>query len=115
MPPVGAYVRAFSVMAERTTMSDHSPGYLEPDDQSRQNAVVRLRAAVASGTCGHGRCDGEPVSTNGTRSPAATSKCAVWWKSRPSTGTGVAKRTAYGPATNVVVPSMARTHGRMLP
>ena len=43
-PPVGAYVRAFSVMSERTTGSSQSPSYWHRSDQSRHHVSVSSMA-----------------------------------------------------------------------
>ena len=115
MPPVGAYVSALRVISDRRTASPHSPSYFSDCIQVSQYASVDSSSVSASTASGTPRCEGEYVSTNGTRSPARTVNSARVVKSRLSSSTGVLSATASGPATARSCPSTRRTHGTIRP
>ena len=61
MPPVGAYVSAFSIMSERWTTSRHRPEIgLDCAFQSRQNVSVSASATSGSMPPAASWCDGIP-------------------------------------------------------
>src|SRR5207249_10799917 len=116
MPPVGAYVSAFSVMSERATASGSgSPEGSAPDDQSSHHAAVSSRSARASRGSGGGSCEGCHVSTNGTRSPGTTSNSATVVSPTPRVSTGVRKQSASGPAMADSESSRRNTQGTTRP
>src|SRR5260370_41082406 len=65
MPPVGAYVRALSVISDRITASCQGPSAVHFPVQSRQKASVASRAVVGSLGAGGGRRDEEYGSKDG--------------------------------------------------
>ena len=65
---------------------------------------------------GGSRCDGNHVSTNGTRSPGSAVNSATVLMFSPRTSTGVLNATASGPAIAIRVSSSSRrTHGTIEP
>ena len=72
IPPVGAWVSAFSVRSERPTASPQRPPWPGSAwaDHCDHHSVVSATAATASSGGGEGSCDGCHASTNGTTSPA---------------------------------------------
>ena len=116
IPPVGAYVSAFSVTSDRSTASAHSPFDWLRAVQSLQNAAVASRASASLIDCGGARCDGPWVITKGTVAPASTSNSATVVRSLPVSVTGVRSVTMSGPAMARQVASGRRlTHGIVRP
>jgi hypothetical protein len=74
MPPVGAYVRAFSVIRERITASRYGPWYVQCSTHSRQKSSVACSEASGSGSAGGCLCEGSQEIVNAIRSPGATVK-----------------------------------------
>src|SRR4051812_22728162 len=108
IPPVGAKVRALSVINERRTASDHCPALLQVADHSPQNRSVCSKAAYASGSSGAGKWEGTCVSVKGTSSPAPTTNSPEVLKSFPERSTGAFKKSDCGPATALRVSSLIR-------
>jgi hypothetical protein len=112
MPPVGAYVSAFSVSSERRT-SGSSVSQLRI--HARHHSHVSFTAADASTGAGSATCDGYQVMTNGTSSPGPTANLARVVRFSPYTGTPESIRTASGPATARRYSRIRRTHGTTWP
>src|SRR5690242_6626248 len=107
-----------SVMSERLTASDQTPGADDLPDQSLQNFVVFSSATAASIGAGRSRWEGEWVRTNGTDVPASTSKEARVFNPSPRREIGVRSTAMSGPATARIpfFPSGRRvTHGTDAP
>src|SRR4051794_6999921 len=115
MPPVGAYVSAFSVMSERSTSSRQAPRYVHLAVHSRHHATESAIAASASSGTGDGRCDGCQTITNGAFSPSWTVNVAVVVRSWPRVLTGVKRQSELGPATARRAPSRLTTQGTTEP
>ncbi len=115
MPPEGAYVSALRVIAERSTVSCHMPSYRDWRDQCFHHFTVRSTARKGSMIFGGFSYDGNPVSVNGTFSPARTVNSALWRMSAPSSAIVLVSRNAFGPATIRTCPSMLRTQGTTVP
>ena len=64
MPPVGAYVRALSVISDRMTASRYGPRYVHAAAQPDQNTLVCSSASSALMHGSGARCDCFQVSTN---------------------------------------------------
>ena len=117
IPPVGAYVSAFSTVNERWSRSRHScgSGTLQRAFHSRQKLSVSASATSASMRAGSGSCDGYHVSAKGTRSPSSIVNSETVRMFSPRVCAGVRKQSASGPATACRVSSTRRTHGTMWP
>jgi hypothetical protein len=115
MPPVGAYVSAFSVTSERRTTSSQRPVWAHRAAHSLQKASVSRRAISASTGSGATSLDGNQARTKGTRSPSSTVKVAYVLESLSSSATGVRSETPSGPAIPRSPPSSSRIHGAMDP
>src|SRR3954453_18166356 len=118
IPPVSKCARAFSVMAERKTASDHSPppSAVCGSDQSCQNFVTVSRTVLASMGPGIGQYEGDQVSEKGTSSPSLTRNSATVAIPSPRTSAGVVSVNRSGPATAGARPSVRRgTHGTTEP
>ena len=94
IPPVGAYVSAFSVKSERCTTSAYGPSSTTDADHAVQWASVRWSAASASGDDSRGVWDGDHVRTKGTVSPSWTVNSAIVFKPSPRRSTGLVTRDA---------------------
>jgi len=81
----------------------------------RHHRTVDRSARSASTLSGAVTCDGCHASTNGTRSPGATTKSATVVIPAPRVATGVRRYTASGPAIAVSEPSARRTQGTVEP
>ena len=82
-----------------------------PARRSRsRRAPPRGRSPPASSSC-----DGNHVSTNGTRSPSSTTNSEIVRMFSPCVDAGVRKHSPSGPAIARRAPSARRTHGTMLP
>src|SRR5690349_20164341 len=112
MPPVGAYVNAFSVTSDRMTTSAHSPVDSHREAHLVQNSSVDARALDASTGSGGGRCDEPWIITKASDCPAVTSNSATVFRSSPCSGTGECTITMSGPAMARIAPFFSRvTHG----
>src|SRR5580704_14703501 len=98
-------------MRERITASRYGPLYVQLAAHADQKAWVARSAASASMQGSAGRWDCFQLSTNGTRSPALTSKVAWCARFLPTLRTGLWKQTESGPAMALMSLPLRITHG----
>src|SRR5580704_15843576 len=101
MPPVGSYVRAFSVMSDRSTASAYSPSYVHAADHVRHHASVAVIVNHGSVGWGGASWDGNHVRMYGICCPSVIENSDTDVSSSPWTSIRVHRDTESGPAVAV--------------